>query len=210
MREWLKNFIVSTWKDGVASKLIAEFIIRSIAPIVMLGFAALKWDLVKSWLFYLITIPVSQFDVKGWYLTLLFLLALVGIYWLSRKVIPRSLLNSKQQTASDYPEETSTIQYNTNDGINISRSVTTAISAKHPITDKEDIFIKLHEWWPRSTELYPDDVTVEFEELERLLNLESGSVAKYIVEVAVEKGYVVKRQGSTSILFNYDMNNMSW
>ena len=63
------------------------------------------------------------------------------------------------------------------------------------------------DWWPKSSEHYPDNVKVDFNELDQLLSLPLGSTKKYISQIASRKGFKPVSSGNVVATFEYDVNS---
>jgi len=70
-----------------------------------------------------------------------------------------------------------------------------------------DIIALLDGWWPKSREVVPDNVTVNFREVDQLLSLPSGSTKKYISQVASGKDFKPVSSGNVVATFEYDVNS---
>ncbi|WP_291321413.1 nucleotide-binding protein, partial [Desulfonatronospira sp.] len=70
-----------------------------------------------------------------------------------------------------------------------------------------DILALLDSWWPKSKELVPEDVTVKFNEVDKLLSLPSGSTKKYIYQVAKRKNFKPVSSGHLLATFEYDITS---
>lgn len=68
-----------------------------------------------------------------------------------------------------------------------------------------DIIALLDDWWPKSGESVPDNVKVNFSEVDRLLSLSSGSTKKHITQVASRKGFKSVSSGNVFAIFEYDV-----
>jgi predicted nucleotide-binding protein len=74
---------------------------------------------------------------------------------------------------------------------------------------EKDIIALLYAWWPRpkTGESFPDDVKVNFSEVDQLLSLPPGSTKKYIPQVAFKKGFKPISTGNVIATFEYDINS---
>lgn len=80
------------------------------------------------------------------------------------------------------------------------------IKLKKPyISNPRDIIAIIDSWWPKSSDGFPQDVTVDFEELEKKYNLSPGGVNNVIDEVAEKNGYTVKFRGEKIATFSYQI-----
>ena len=70
-----------------------------------------------------------------------------------------------------------------------------------------DIIALLDDWWPKSEKSFPDNVTVNFPELDQLLSLPSGSTKKYISQVASRKNFKPVSSGNVVATFEYDVTS---
>ena len=68
-----------------------------------------------------------------------------------------------------------------------------------------DIIGLLDDWWPKSGEAVPDNVRVNFSEVDQLLYLPSGSTKKHIPQVASRKGFKPVSSGNVVAIFEYDV-----
>ncbi len=68
-----------------------------------------------------------------------------------------------------------------------------------------DIIALLDDWWPKSGESVPDNVKVNFSEVDRLLSLPSGSTKKHITQVASRKGFKSVSSSNVVAIFKYDV-----
>jgi len=73
------------------------------------------------------------------------------------------------------------------------------------ISNLRDIIAIIDSWWPRSSGGCPQDITVDFEELEKKYNLSPGSVSKVIDEVAETNCYTAKFRGEKIATFSYQI-----
>lgn len=70
-----------------------------------------------------------------------------------------------------------------------------------------DIIALLDDWWPKSGEFFPDNVTVNFREVDQLLSLPSGSTKNYISQVASRKNFKPVSSGNVVATFEYDVTS---
>ena len=77
--------------------------------------------------------------------------------------------------------------------------------AKTDLTEG-DIIALLNNWWPRSKEPVPDDVSVNFREIDESLSLPYGSTKKYIGQIAARKSYKCISSGNLVAVFEYDVS----
>ncbi len=76
--------------------------------------------------------------------------------------------------------------------------------AKTDLTEG-DIIALLDDWWPKSGESVPDNVKVNFSEVDQLLSLPPGSTKKHIPQVATRKGFKSVSSGNVVATFEYDV-----
>ncbi len=69
-----------------------------------------------------------------------------------------------------------------------------------------DIIALLDNWWPKSGEHFPENVKVNFSEVDQLLLLPPGSTKKHIMSVASRKGFKRVSSGQVVAVFEYDVN----
>ncbi|MEW6521700.1 MAG: nucleotide-binding protein [Thermodesulfobacteriota bacterium] len=77
---------------------------------------------------------------------------------------------------------------------------------KHSDLDAGDILALLGNWWPKSKHTVPEDVKVNFNEVDELLALPPGSTKKYITQVARKKGFKCGASGNVFGIFEYDVS----
>lgn len=70
-----------------------------------------------------------------------------------------------------------------------------------------DIIALLDKWWPKSEGYFPDNVTVNFREVDQLLLLPAGSTKKYIFQVASRKDFKPVSSGNVVAAFEYDVTS---
>ena len=70
-----------------------------------------------------------------------------------------------------------------------------------------DILALLDSWWPKSKESFPEDVTVNFNEVDKSLSLPSGSTKKYIPQTARRKNFKLVSSGNLVATYEYDVTN---
>jgi len=84
------------------------------------------------------------------------------------------------------------------------------INAPNSYTQKDltegDIVALLDDWWPKSGGSVPDNVKVNFSEVDQLLLLPPGSTKKHIMSVASRKGFKRVSSGKVVAVFEYDVN----
>jgi len=69
-----------------------------------------------------------------------------------------------------------------------------------------DIIALLNNWWPKSKESVPDDVRVNFREIDESLSLPHGSTKKYIGQIAARKSFKCISSGNLVAGFEYDVS----
>lgn len=72
-----------------------------------------------------------------------------------------------------------------------------------------DIIALLDSWWPKPTETVPENVTMNFREVDQSLSLPSGSTKKYISQIASRKGFKPVSSGNIIATFEYDIESES-
>ena len=70
-----------------------------------------------------------------------------------------------------------------------------------------DIMALIDDWWPKSEESFPQNVTVNFAEVDKLLSLPSGSTKKYIFQIASRKDFKPVSSGNIVASFEYDVTS---
>lgn len=70
-----------------------------------------------------------------------------------------------------------------------------------------DIIALLDNWWPKPLETVPENVTVNYREVDQLLSQPSGSTKKYISNIASRKGFKTVSSGNVVATFEYDINS---
>jgi len=70
-----------------------------------------------------------------------------------------------------------------------------------------DIIALLDSWWPKSEESFPDNVTVNFAEVDKQLSLPSGSTKKHITKIAKSKDFKILSSGNVFATFEYDVTS---
>ena len=70
-----------------------------------------------------------------------------------------------------------------------------------------DIIALLDDWWPKSKESIPENVTVNFREVDRSLSLPAGSTKKYISQVSARKDFKPVSSGNVVATFEYDVTS---
>jgi hypothetical protein len=70
-----------------------------------------------------------------------------------------------------------------------------------------DIIALLDDWWPKSVESFPENVTVNFAEVDQLLSLPFGSTKKHIFQVASRKDFKPVSSGNVVASFEYDVTS---
>lgn len=70
-----------------------------------------------------------------------------------------------------------------------------------------DIIALLDGWWPKAGESIPDNVTVNFREVDQFLSLPSGSTKKYISQVASRNDFKPVSSGNVVATFEYDVTS---
>lgn len=73
-----------------------------------------------------------------------------------------------------------------------------------------DIIALIDGWWPKPLETVPENVTVNFREVDQSLSLPSGSTKKYISKVASRKGFKPVSSGNVVATFEYDIDSESF
>lgn len=68
-----------------------------------------------------------------------------------------------------------------------------------------DIIALLDDWWPKSGESVPDNVKVNFSDVDQLLSLPPGSTKKHIPQIASRKGFKSVSSGNVVATFEYDV-----
>ncbi|MFC1523646.1 TIR domain-containing protein [Thermodesulfobacteriota bacterium] len=72
-----------------------------------------------------------------------------------------------------------------------------------------DIIAFLEDWWPQSTESVPENVTVNYNEIDKLLMLPPGSTKKHIGPIATRKNFKCISSGNVVAVFEYDVDIFS-
>lgn len=70
-----------------------------------------------------------------------------------------------------------------------------------------DIIALLDNWWPKLLETAPENVTVNYREVDQSLSLPSGSTKKYISKIASRKSFKPVSSGNVVATFEYDINS---
>ena len=70
-----------------------------------------------------------------------------------------------------------------------------------------DIIALLDDWWPKSEGMVPDNVKVNFSEIDTSLGLPPGSSIKYIDRVAKRKSFKCISSGNIFAVYEYEINN---
>ena len=76
---------------------------------------------------------------------------------------------------------------------------------KHSDLSEGDILAILDDWWPKSKDTVPDNVKVNFNEVDDSLSLPQGSTKKYISQIARKKGFKAVASGNVVAVFEYDV-----
>ena len=78
---------------------------------------------------------------------------------------------------------------------------------RHEYSDlnEGDILALLNTWWPKSKDIVPEDVKVNFNEVDELLSLPPGSTKKYINKIARKKSFKCGVSGNVFAVFEYDV-----
>ena len=63
----------------------------------------------------------------------------------------------------------------------------------------------MDDWWPNSKDTVPDNVKVNFDEVDNSLFLPPGSTKKYISQIARKKGFKAGASGNVVGIFEYDV-----
>jgi len=63
----------------------------------------------------------------------------------------------------------------------------------------------LDDWWPKSKDIVPDNVRINFDEVDKSLSLPPGSTKKYIGQIARKKGFKAGASGNVVAVFEYDV-----
>lgn len=87
----------------------------------------------------------------------------------------------------------------------IATAFVSLIAKRNVISNDADIVAVLDSWWPRASGMFPDDVHVNFSELEKKLNLQKGSVRRLIGAVAERHCYKPHTIGDTHGAYSYVM-----
>ncbi|WP_027469100.1 hypothetical protein [Deefgea rivuli] len=74
------------------------------------------------------------------------------------------------------------------------------------VSNTSDIFAILDHWWPKAEGQNPSDVAVVFSDLEKELNLKTGSVQISIEAVAIANCYKKRFIGNNNATFEYDFD----
>ena len=69
-----------------------------------------------------------------------------------------------------------------------------------------DIIALLDDWWPKSEGMVPDNVKVNFSEIDTSLGLPPGSSKKYIDKVAKRKSFKCISSGNVFAVYEYDIS----
>ncbi len=80
---------------------------------------------------------------------------------------------------------------------------------KLQLTD-DDIYAKIVAWWPRAEGMFPSDVSIDFQDLEKELSLPQGSVKKCIDKAAMLDNYKIKVRGQNNAVYEYDMDGVGF
>ncbi len=72
---------------------------------------------------------------------------------------------------------------------------------------KADIIALLDNWWPKPLEPVPENVTVNYREVDQSLSLPSGSTQKYISQVASRNNFKIVSSGNVVATFEYDIDS---
>ena len=84
--------------------------------------------------------------------------------------------------------------------------MTNNIKYKHTDLNEGDILAILDDWWPKSEDtIVPDNVRVNFNEVDDSLSLPPGSTKKYISQIARKKGFKLGASGNVVAVFEYDV-----
>ena len=75
---------------------------------------------------------------------------------------------------------------------------------------EDDIYAKIVAWWPKAEGMNPDDVAIDFQELEKELSLPKGSVAKCIDKAARLDNYKIKVRGQNNAVYEYDFDGIGF
>ncbi len=70
-----------------------------------------------------------------------------------------------------------------------------------------DIIALLDNWWPKSEEQFPNNVTANFREVDQLLSLPAGSTKKYILQIAKSKDFKPVSSGNVVATFEYNVTS---
>ncbi len=70
-----------------------------------------------------------------------------------------------------------------------------------------DIIALSDNWWPKSVGTFPENVTVNFREIDQMLSLPSGSTKKNISQIASRNDFKPVSSGNVVATFEYDMNS---
>lgn len=76
---------------------------------------------------------------------------------------------------------------------------------KHTDLSEGDILAILDDWWPKSEGSVPDNVRVNFREVDDSLSLPPGSTKRYISQVARKKCFKPGASGDVVAVFEYDV-----
>lgn len=76
---------------------------------------------------------------------------------------------------------------------------------KHTDLNEGDILALLDDWWPKSKDAIPENVKVNFNELDTLLSLPPGSTKKHIGRIAASKSFKSGSCGDVFAIFQYDV-----
>jgi len=79
------------------------------------------------------------------------------------------------------------------------------IKYKHTDLNEGDILAILDDWWPKSKDTVPENVRVNFIEVDDSLALPPGSTKKYINQIARKKGFKPGASGNVVAVFEYDV-----
>ena len=90
---------------------------------------------------------------------------------------------------------------------NNSKQETAHSAQKHSQADlsEGDIIALLDDWWPKTKEIVPDNVRVNYNEVDASLGLPSGSTKKYIAQIAKRKGFKHISSGNVVAVYEYDV-----
>lgn len=104
-------------------------------------------------------------------------------------------------------EDTGTTQKGQQEANN-SKQETAHSTQKHSQADlsEGDIIALLDDWWPISEEMVPDNVRVDYNDVDASLKLPPGSAKKYIDQIAKRKSFKRISSGNVVAVYEYDVD----